>query len=315
MSREEHHIINLIVNTNGTYSHSFAMQAITNVEIPRSKSLPKLSRSDFLRDVETGVSLRKNPKFTKDNMINANSLTLEIKTFEKSSLKHVSRRDVHRSFDTMADIERMEALQSWLDVPYDRITMNTRNDVLRSIRSRSEDNSFLSRLRRTQSFSLQRHILAANASSEFNLQVVCSICYSHFTTKKRQSCVSSSSAYDYCNDCTSSYLEVQIADANITRDGRVLCVCRSSNCPNSYSLQDIESRISDPSVMEKYHRYAALRAVALDPTKRWCPSTTCHEVLTVSPGATRTRCHACSTELCLRCNASHSKFLSCSMVY
>lgn len=141
----------------------------------------------------------------------------------------------------------------------------------------------------------------------------CNICSETYDVSKIWTGCTATSRSFYCLPCVKIYLDGEILDSKMTKDGSIHCLCR--NCPTRLQRNDLERLSIAETMIERYDRFLLNKVIAEDPTRMWCPRPTCGKIVKLcSPKATRATCESCRLKFCVRCSTSHSQLVSCTTV-
>ncbi|XP_016298255.1 probable E3 ubiquitin-protein ligase RNF144A-A isoform X1 [Sinocyclocheilus anshuiensis] len=132
--------------------------------------------------------------------------------------------------------------------------------------------------------------------------VSCKLCLGEFpleqmTTITQCQCV-------FCTLCLKQYVELLIKEGFETAIS-----CPDSACPKRGHLQEneIECMVA-AEIMQRYRKLQFEKEVLLDPSRTWCPSSTCQAVCKLKESDTAlpqlVRCNVCTLEFCSTCKAS-----------
>ena len=78
------------------------------------------------------------------------------------------------------------------------------------------------------------------------------------------------------------YIEKEIADAHITKEGHIPCPCR--HYTNNFDKNDTKNMINNMELLIKFDRFVEAELVAEDPLCFWCPNASCSSIVKIGNG-------------------------------
>ena len=94
----------------------------------------------------------------------------------------------------------------------------------------------------------------------------CDICYNEYPD---DTFFGLSCSHDYCQECLSDHLSVNIYDGNVVK-----IPCMMVGCNQSFEANDVR-RFGAKEIYEKYLQFKMNIDVALNPKLKWCPRRGC----------------------------------------
>lgn len=156
----------------------------------------------------------------------------------------------------------------------------------------------------------------------------CAICYQNLGERNPHNI--SCSTYDFCTACLAQYLQVNIEEKTSKMSSRwtISCPCSVDGCEfmkadieriiELAATEDEEFASTKDVLLKKYNDFALDLEVQRDSSRVFCPQRNCSAIVTLPPkrnfilfSSKQAKCRECQHVFCVKCNNSHSRFLSC----
>jgi len=148
--------------------------------------------------------------------------------------------------------------------------------------------------------------LTAEEKKVRDQQAECEVC---FSTVWKKDMVSQACKHHYCAECWTRYAVAQV-DRGMVKSIK----CMEPSCQRLLSTGEVEACLKTESAIARYRRYSRIQDANDDPSKMWCMTPDCDNVLTFDGRQSKMQCHKCGQQVCFKCKTKWHAGITCEEI-